>query len=281
MCATWDERPVLTLEILRRKSASAMDAVVVSQKSYINSSRVMISTASGQIYWLSTLLSEYDCAIKELDIPLKLDDKFAQNLDSVTSAKGSCLWKLALDTDLLSSKGVDSMVKDIDRSKMLESLSVTLYSLDDKTVLKKLGYLLQNHADKLSNLTLYINSPHLWMPEFTSGFSNDILFPNLSCFRLYSGGSLIPRTCVQWIASMLSSLNMPPVQSPPSELFSQDIPSSPSSASQDEPPPSQGLPEEDSESAIDILKSRSSLKQFTLDNAQLGSGDLANSDQGY
>ncbi|KAF9348283.1 hypothetical protein BGX26_000285 [Mortierella sp. AD094] len=282
MYATWDEEPVLTLEFLRKESASATDAVVVSQKSYINSFRVMISTASDQIYLLSTLLSEYGWAIKELDIPQKLDDKFAQNLDSVTSAKGSRLWNLAFGTDLLSSKGVDSMVKVIDRSKMLECLGLTFYSLDDKTVLKKLEYLLQNHADKLSDLTLYINSPHLWMPEFTNGFSNDILFPNLSCLRLYGDGSLIPRTCVQWIASMLTSLTKPPVQSPPSEVFSQDMPSSSSSsASQDEPTPSQESPEEDSESAIGIRESRSSLKQFTLDNVQLESGDLANSDQGY
>ncbi|KAF9348654.1 hypothetical protein BGX26_012947 [Mortierella sp. AD094] len=273
MSATWDkECPVLTLEFLRGESTSAMNTVV-NQRSYINSFRVMISTATDQMYWLSTLLSEHGWAIKELDIPLKFDDTFAQSLDTATSEKGSRLWKLALDTDLLSSKGVDSMIKVIDRSKMLENLGLTFYSLDDKAILRKLEYLLQHHADKLSELTLYVSSPHLWMPEFTSAFSDSVLFLNMSVFQLCCDGSLIPRTCIQWIVAMLSSLTKSSMQLRPTKPLSPDTPSSPFSSSSPYSSSSQAVPAQFQESTIDILQPRSSLRQFSLENAQLESED--------
>ncbi|KAF8938438.1 hypothetical protein BGZ58_000891 [Dissophora ornata] len=160
---------------------------------------------------LAHLFRERGWSIGDLETDWSFGDNLAAILEESSKGGNSKLTSLALDPRSLTSDGLDSMDKVIERSYSLMNFSLQIQYLNEDSQQEKAQRLLAQHGKVLSSVTLESESTDLWMPKFAS----------------------VAHDCAQWIAAMVSAppqLPQPQTTTPSSQLppgaLSSDVSSS-------------------------------------------------------
>ncbi|KAF8980068.1 hypothetical protein BGZ46_004656 [Entomortierella lignicola] len=207
-------------------------------------------------------------SINILETNMTFNDDLAQLLDTSTQFKGSKFTKLLLDTNSLSSAGLDRMDRVISLSYALEHLDLRLDELDEASRLRKLVWLVGRHGSRLNSLTLHSKSPDFWIQQFAEAIPTRSNLPVLEDFHLLcfdsgpkdiiakiSEKTVTSKTCIEWIAAMVSSQ--------PHVIWSSTRPSTPDIF----------VTNQSLISTIEPPKAWTSLRSISLNGIHLQSGD--------
>ncbi|KAF9206666.1 hypothetical protein BGZ49_002027 [Haplosporangium sp. Z 27] len=155
------------------------------------------------------------------NLGMEPEDDTIKSLDKATNEKGSRLTNLFLKPESLTSTGMDSLIRVLERSHKLESVSMT-FCYKEKVWMDKLGRLLRLIGKNLDTLVVHDTAACMW---FAEAFPYRLNFPVLSslkliCFPMYK----IPQCDAEWISNFLQNptrqqTDLPPQLSSPPEAW--------------------------------------------------------------
>jgi hypothetical protein len=134
-------------------------------------------------------------------------DELAYALDVATQERGSKILELDLDPISLSSSGLESMDRVIERSQDLVRLGFSPLITDIETELQKTKHILDRHHENVHAMNIGILA-HKQLPDISRAFRTRRDFPKLdTLFLVLDSASRIPLTheYVQWITDMVSA----------------------------------------------------------------------------
>ncbi|KAF9947426.1 hypothetical protein BGZ65_008818 [Modicella reniformis] len=155
--------------------------------------------------YFSQVFQDYGWSISILKADYWFTDDLAEKLNQTTEEKGSKITFLSLNPSSLTSKGVECMIKVIDRSQGLQRLLFTFKNVHKKQVQENLKQLISRYCKRVNGLKLQGYSAHVWISQIKALCPTRLDLPELESFAMTSDGNgqLSPE-CVQWIAAIVT-----------------------------------------------------------------------------
>jgi hypothetical protein len=167
---------------------------------------LQIDKAVTESDWMSNFFRQYGWSISDLITTWQFNDHLAGLLDVATRTHGSKLTRLHLSQFSITSAGMDSMERIINRSQYLVCLSPTLHGLHSEPHREKAMTMLERFGAQLKELWLTGETIELWVPHFAKAFPTRSCFPMLECLVVNcSSKREFPCKFVPWLVAMVSA----------------------------------------------------------------------------
>ncbi|KAG0326786.1 hypothetical protein BGZ99_008989 [Dissophora globulifera] len=155
---------------------------------------------------VNEVFQEYSWAVERLTTNSMFDDRLAALLDQVTEEKGSQLRYLEIFSRPLSSAGLDSISRVIERSRYLYGLRFQFHGLKDPDQQEKAERMLRQHGKKITALLLNGFAANTWLSRFAGSLPTRRDLPEMQDFRIMCNGKQqFNQEATQWVVAMASS----------------------------------------------------------------------------
>ncbi|KAG0232826.1 hypothetical protein B0O80DRAFT_275073 [Mortierella sp. GBAus27b] len=156
--------------------------------------------------WMSNFFRQYGWSISYLITAWQFNDHLAGLLDVATQTHGSKLTRLHLSQFSITSAGLDSMERIINRSQCLVYPSLFFHGLQVEPQREKAMTTLERFGAKSNELWFIGDTIELWVPHFAKAFPTRSCFPKLETLVLEcSSKREFPCKFVPWLVDMVSS----------------------------------------------------------------------------
>ncbi|KAF9191095.1 hypothetical protein BGZ51_007804 [Haplosporangium sp. Z 767] len=195
---------VVTMDLEFKNEVDVSDATMNVQMSVVSPGPDLEQSALGALF------KHYGWSIETLTTSRHFRDSHAEDLLKAIESRGSNLTTLALNTSLLTARGLHNMVQVIDRSANLIHLSFDFKELHQGRRQDQALIFLEKFGARMTGLNLHGRQDSgLWMEIIAQRFSLRHLWPNLITFGIEYWGKCSTST-TECIESMVSSATKQP-----------------------------------------------------------------------